>query len=550
MFSLLKGLFSGAGERLPAHHASRLRRLDRRTAAFTDHNRRIWKHGSASHERGQGEVLFELNGLHSALIAYSYLANVLAGKHASEIVAFSSKQPGWKRILCRLLPAPHERVFSSFGMRRILHLELSRGQKKQSEELFAEIYPALQSKRDVEQITIGGVWIGDLVYDSCLRENGLPTVDIGSEDFIASLRKSLDIYVFWRDYLNTHPVRAINVSHCVYNLAIPLRLAVCRDIPVFQTNASHMYRLDRHNLFAYNDFFRFREVFRGLPAATQAAGLEEARRRIELRFAGKTGVDMGYSRKSAYGAHRAERLLQESARTKVLIATHCFFDSPHSYGKNLFPDFYEWLDFLGRMTLETDYDWYIKTHPDYLPGTKEIVDAFVSKYPRFRLLPADSSHHQIIAEGINVALTVYGTIGFEYAALGIPVVNASPNNPHIAYNFNIHPKSVDEYREILKNLDHIDLQIDKNEVYEYYFMKHIYNTSDWLFKNYRQMEKEVGGYSEQFTPRIYEYWLRQWTPARHAEILSTLDSFIESGDFRLGKKHLPRDPGMAAGNGS
>ena len=29
-----------------------------------------------------------------------------------------------------------------------------------------------------------------------------------------------------------------------------------------------------------------------------------------------------------------------------------------------------------------------------------------------------------------------------------PTVNASVNNPHIAYNFNLHPKSIEEYRKI------------------------------------------------------------------------------------------------------
>ena len=83
---------------------------------------------------------------------------------------------------------------------------------------------------------------------------------------------------------------------------------------------------------------------------------------------------MRYSSKSAYGEHKDERLLKESSRIKVFIALHCFFDSPHSYGCNLFPDFYEWLDFLGKISLETDYDWYMKTHPDYLPGNIPIIN--------------------------------------------------------------------------------------------------------------------------------------------------------------------------------
>ena len=50
---------------------------------------------------------------------------------------------------------------------------------------------------------------------------------------------------------------------------------------------------------------------------------------------------------------------------------------------------------------------------------------------------------------------MYGTIGFEYAAMNIPVINASLNNPHIAYDFNINPKTRENYQKILKNLKNI-----------------------------------------------------------------------------------------------
>lgn len=517
-------------------------------ARFMEHNRRVWKNAIRPHKNKEGEILFELNGMCSAIISYSYLANVLARKHQATVVAFDIRKPtGWGSIF-GLLRSPHEKVFSSFGAERVLRFNLSKKQQEQSEALYKKVYASLKTKQDIENITVDGVWIGDLIYDSYLRGSAMPTIHIEDEGFVRSLRGSLDIYVFWRDYFNSHAVKAMNVSHCIYNGAIPLRIAVNKGIQVFQIHATHLYLLSKQRLFTYNDSIGFRDAFRSLPADVQSTGLEQAKQRIELRFAGKVGVDMGYSKKSAYGVHRTERLLKESARTKVLIASHCFFDGPHCYGKNLFPDFYEWMDFLGKMTLETDYDWYIKTHPDYLPGTKAVVDSFIKKYPKFHLLPADSSHHQIIAEGINVALTTYGTIGFEYAALGIPVVNASLNNPHIAYNFNLHPKSIGEYREILKNLDRIDLHIDKNEVYEYYFMRNIYNTNDWLFSNYMQMEKEVGGYSEQFTPKVYDAWMREWTPARHAEINAALNSFIDSGDFRLGSRHLGRDFQSIAGS--
>jgi len=270
-------------------------------------------------------------------------------------------------------------------------------------------------------------------------------------------------------------------------------------------------------------------------------GLALARQRIERRFAGEVGVDMLYSTSSAYGRLRQGQLLLPSLRKKILIATHCFFDSPHSYGNNLFPDFWEWLDFLGILSGETDYDWYIKTHPDYLPGTLEIVQGFIRRYPKFTLLPSDASHHQIIAEGIDVVLTVYGTIGFEYAALGKSVVNCSLSNPHVAYNFNLHPRSVEEYRIMIRDLDHLPLSIDLDQVYEFYFMHHLYNTQDLFLDDYSGALDAMGGYSAQFTPAIFDQWLAQWTPERHSLTMSALSRFIDSCDFRMDYSHYGRE---------
>lgn len=516
-------------------------RLDRRTRSFIVFNKRIFLNAKGKSSTSS-EALFELNGQHSSHIAYSYLANVLAQKHNAKIIAYvpdnrGSQMLGWiKYFLLRL--SPEARVYRSFGASRIMLPRLSWRQKAKAREVFSRISGDIKSKKDIESLAIDGVWIGDLIYDSYLRHYKKPTIDITSADFLESLKNSIELYVFWKDYIAEHEVKAINVSHCVYFQAIPLRVAVAKNIPVYQINATHAYRLDAKNLFAYNDFLNFRQRFSTLLPSVQEAGLKQAEERINRRLAGEVGVDMAYSTKSAYGDFKQERLLKPSTRKKILIATHCFFDSPHSYGNNLFPDFYEWLDFLGRMTERTDYDWYIKTHPDYLQGTKEIIDSFVTKYPRFNCLPADSSHHQLIAEGIDVALTVYGTIGFEYAAMGIPVINASLNNPHVAYDFNLHPKSINEYKDLLLNLDGIELKIDRRQVYEYYFMRHIYNTQDWLLGDYNKLIESLGGYKEQITPKMYEKWLEKWTQSRHADILNVLEFFVDSKDFRLDHKHI------------
>ena len=62
-------------------------------------------------------------------------------------------------------------------------------------------------------------------------------------------------------------------------------------------------------------------------------------------------------------------------------------------------------------------------------------------------------------------LTVYGSVGLEYAYFNIPVINASINNPHGNYNFNLNPQSIEEYEKLILSIKDIKISINKNEIY-------------------------------------------------------------------------------------
>jgi hypothetical protein len=509
-------------------------RLDEREKAFIKHNKKVW--GSFLPKQDNGEILLESNSMSSSIIAYSYLANLLAKMHQSKIVAYLT---GRRYLQNRITNRKINKIYGSFNVSDFVYYDLSPSQLQDADELFHKIVPSLQTKKDVEDLCVESVWIGDLLYDSHCMNYKVPTISLEDPRFRESLRVALRHYVFWRDYFNTHSVQAVIVSHTVYiQSGVITRLAVRKGIPVYQINATHLHYMTEKNILAYNEFFYYPEQFRELSEEERQRGVQLARERLQKRFSGEVGVDMHYSKKSAYGRIKNDRVLKESTRIKILVATHCFFDSPHPHGVNLFPDFYEWLYFLGDISEVTDYDWYIKTHPDFLPGNIQIIEEFISKHSKFTLIPSETSHLQLKEEGINFGLTVYGTIGFEYAALDIPVINASLCNPRIRYHFNIHPRTIDEYRNILLNLPEQKLNIDIEEVYEYYYMAFIHNVNNWLFQDYEGFVHRIGGYYQQYGPVSYGEFLDAFSETRHRQILSSLGRFVESGDYNFRKKFL------------
>jgi hypothetical protein len=205
-----------------------------------------------------------------------------------------------------------------------------------------------------------------------------------------------------------------------------------------------------------------------------------------------------------------------------------------------------WLLALSKIASELDYDWYIKTHP-YLRGRgRAILADFVLSNPQFELLPPEVTHNDIIAEGIDLALTVYGTIATEYPLLGVPVLNASSHNPHASYKFSITPQSRGQYESYIKNIESIPPVGNTEQIYEYYFMHHLLPLRNWLFMDDSRYKKETGFGLNPMTREIYRYFLETNNLVPIEEIQFAMRCFIESNSYKLGRDHfrIPINPSI------
>jgi len=198
-------------------------------ARFMRHNRRVFP--KIQTEADAPMVLMEFNEMHSSHIAYSYLANALAQQANARVVAYLPRalSTRWERLSFAIrsnLGLDTYGIYRSFGTVDFLTISPDSLQRARAAVMLPDILQGLRSKSDLEALTIDGVWIGDLVYDTYLMRYQRPTVDVASEEFRRFLLESLECFVFLQDYIARHRVVGINVSHCVYNLAMPLRLAV------------------------------------------------------------------------------------------------------------------------------------------------------------------------------------------------------------------------------------------------------------------------------------------------------------------------------------
>lgn len=514
-------------------------RFSKNVRNFISHNKAIFPVSKNANNKNSPVILVSVTPMSSWHISHSYLSNILAKDNEARIVGyFSNKKPisfkGVKSNIRRILNTYPYNIYRSFGVREFIQVKPNNKDSKKVDKIYNSIVENIKTKQAVIDIKINDIPVGDLIFDSYAREHRKPTTDVSNKTFLKHLYQSIELFVYWESYFENNKVYAVVIAENVYLASIVVRIAIHNNVPAYGANFvdgvccfsdTHMFNSEEH--------FSFPEEFLALPKKLRERGLLEARDSVEKRLSGKKGKDMFSESTSAYNKdlYIKSRIIRKSDKTKVLIFSHCFFDAPHFYGKTIFSDFYEWLYFLGDMSNKTDYDWYIKTHPDELPGNAGVIQEFLECYPKITLISAKSSHHQIIDEGINIALTVHGTVGFEYAALGIPVVNCSNCNPHVRYDFNLHPKSIEEYTKIIVNLESVNITVNMSQIYEYYFMRHIYYNKNDIFLNYADFLEEIGGYYSQYTPKAYGYWNGVFSIDKHNKIIDSLVSFIKSKEY-------------------
>lgn len=516
---------------------------------FVRHNRSVWKTGRKT--LGGPEILVEFSSS-NPLIGFSYMANVLAEEFQTNIRAFVASPkvlPVLSGPVTRLFIRvgfflgliEEARTYRSFGAQSSLlvpvaSVEIAQNAAKFSHDFFLDN----PDKRALEKFAIENVPIGDLIYDTYLRQNGLPTVGLSDESFKRFFLASVTDFLFWLNYVSVERVSAVIASHAVYALAFPLRVAIAKGIPCFVAGSEAIYRLSNERPYAEGEFLDYPEFFEALTAIEKENVLADANSVLENRFQGRVGPNSDISEISAMSYRRevSERVLSRTANVKVLVALHAFSDSPHWGGDGLFPDYWEWLRHLAEWSKRSPYEWYLKNHPDFVHyGDMPTIRDFLTRFPQLTLLPDSISHHQIIDEGISVVLTVHGTIGFEYAFLGVPVVNASRVNPHVRYPFNYHPQTVAELDMLLSNLHNLKKpdEHDKDLARQYFAVKHHLSKRRLLVEHLDDLPTWNGGLlsASKKIVRRRQQFVEMFDEGRHRVHVEKISAFVKSDRYFL-----------------
>ncbi len=425
-------------------------------------------------------ILNEISDIRSFAIPSSYfcksLSQLVDAKIISYYVTLDPFKANYKFFLNLINPLSTYYLYKSLSNKILFSVSNTKKNKR--------IFKNIKSKQDLLNFKYKNIEIGDLIYDEYLTMYKLPTINIKSKQFRDFLFNVENFIFYWDNYLINNNVKAVVTSHSVYMMGMLNRLAITNNIPSYQVTANVTYRLTKKQFIKWSDQNFYPKQFNKFSQNQKKKLIKNSKQNLEQRLSGKKDFryKMSNSIKPVFDnkikIKKNKRF--KNKQKKILITSHCLSDAPHVYGKTLFPDFSEWLHFLGKLSLKKkfeNYIWYIKPHPAFYDDEKPFYESLTIKYKNFRLLQNDISHNLIINDiNINYVLTVFGSIAHEYSLFGIPVISAG-NNPHSGYSFSYNPKNIQAYKKILYNLDKLSLNVNKNKIYEFYGMHHLIDYS-------------------------------------------------------------------------
>lgn len=499
------------------------------------------------------EILIEFNAFQINHVGLATISNILAKKFKANISGYVGftlhvtplkfnfiRSTKW--IVSNFFNLKTFKIYRSFNTKKIFKPKINKEVSIKSEKLFKNIWPKIKKKEDILKIRWKEIYFGDLIYDTYLKSHYIPTIDISDPKFKEYFYDYIKLFVFWHDYFEKNNVKAIVGSHSVYSYALPLRIAASKKIFAYVLDIQQLFRITKKNLYQLSDCKDYKKISKSLKKIDLEKGKLEAKKKLEARFAGKEAIDadMPELKRSSFHESFTKSVIKKTKRKKILICTHEFFDAAHIYGANFFPDFYEWLENLGKISEKTSYDWYIKEHVKqpgkykiYQPATAKILRNFVKKYKNIKILPNNYSHKKILKEKVDFVLTVYGSVAYEYPCFGVPVINATKNHPERMYNFSITPNSKKQYVDLLKNLENLKYKINKDEIYEYYYIRFIYNGSfNWLI-DYNKVLKKFKIWSNIYNYKFYKYYMKNFDKKKFDFNSKKYHEYINSNRYRI-----------------
>jgi hypothetical protein len=373
-------------------------------------------------------------------------------------------------------------------------------EKKQIDHCYENILKNIKTPKDILDIKIDNILIGDLIYDTYLRFFKKPTIKEINNDVKEVIYKAIIIYFNFNELLNRYQFKLFSTSLTSYlQHGIPTRICLNKNIEVILISSNQHVFQNITKDFPYHSI-----NYTNFHPKNFHDNRFDVKSIFESRFKGQIDLGITYMRNSSYSVedntNKLNEILNKNNRN-VIIYIHDFYDSPHINRCLMFNDLYDFLkSILDNIDFNSNTHYFIKPHPNSVYNTDEILYNLVSNYKseNLHILSKKISNNDIIKIKPDLIVTARGTITIEMAYHNIPVV-CLYDNPYVNFTFAHTCYSRDEFYSIINGYIQPKVEINKSDIlsfyYQYFLEKCIIDEENLFSTNFKHQllgsEKEI-----------------------------------------------------------
>jgi hypothetical protein len=442
----------------------------------------------------KGIILLDLFDHYPFIHFWSYITNIVAKKNNLEIKYFYFYFYKSRFEKSFLYLRKIKEIYKSFNVTKGIDENDFKNTNFQYKDQLNNIFQKIKNKKKFIEYKYKNILIGDLIYDTYLRNTFKPTIDFKDPHLFYLFIRAHKIFDEIENFMKVNNVRLVIPSHPHYiQFGIITRIALKNKIKVFQIFQTNQGNNNLRIRKIFPDFPKERERYfeykKNFFKLKNKRKLKQIGKSILLRrLTGKKDYSLPYIKNNTYSKlFENSSVKQLKIENKIIIFAHCFFDSPHKHRKMLFEDFYEQLNFILSLSkYNKKYNWFIKPHPaSFFQNDKALKELLLKDYANVTLLDKNTSNANIAKSKPKLIITDHGTIAHEMAYFGIPVLNTG-DNPHINYNFNLHANSRKHIKNILNNLPRFikKINFNKNNIFKFVYMHYVFSMNSENEKKY------------------------------------------------------------------
>lgn len=357
---------------------------------------------------------------------------------------------------------------------------------------------------NLPELKIDGIKVGDLIYDEYIRTNeGVYEVKKNNK-ILKLIKKAYALVKINKEFFLQNNIKFLIIQdRCYLNHGTLYRIALENGVRVI-----HYLTVEKEitNEIKYKHLFYLKDSVERLVKKLEIDNIKVedvlvlVKKNISQRFNGsiqELDVVTAYKNKIIFTKEEiCKKLSLDNKKKNAIIMCHAFSDFPH-IDDSIYEDYYIWLDkLLDLIKNNNQVNWLIKPHPtSYLFAEEGVVEKLLKdkNITNIKLVPNDMSTASL-KEFADIILSVRGTVGLEFAVLGIPTLNAGKGF-YSGHGICYEPDTEEEYKKYLDNILEIAKPLTERQVRDasilYYFVK-IKNSQNFpylvfdtnIYKNY------------------------------------------------------------------